>query len=187
VRARAAAVLLAFAGASTVGAYVPAGSAPALPPRVWKPPPSAVAAAAAASFPYVGAPTWQGASGCSSGLTAHARAVAAAIRARYGAVPIGGYACRPNTADTSQTSVHGTGRALDVMTTAGAPIADWLLANAATLGVQLIIWDRRIWRVGRGVGPYGGPNPHTDHVHVEVTGAGTTGIPTELKRVHLEE
>lgn len=55
------------------------------------------------------------------------------------------------------------------MTTGGDPIADWLLLHAAELGVQLVIWNRTIWRAGVGtVRPCGGPNPHTDHVHVEV-------------------
>jgi MYXO-CTERM domain-containing protein len=76
-------------------------------------------------------------------------------------------------------SVHGTGRALDVMipTVKGAPnraagdkIANWLILNAQQIGVQLIIWNRTIWRSnGTNDASYGGPIPHLDHLHVELT------------------
>lgn len=140
----------------------------------WHPDPAALAAAGAGPATYDGAPPWDGGANCSSGLTPAATALAATIRARFGDLDIGGYACRPNTASSGRTSIHGVGRALDVMTTDGAPIADWLLAHSAALGVQLIIWNHTIWRGAGSVRPYGGPNPHTDHVHVEVR-AGAAG------------
>lgn len=56
----------------------------------------------------------------------------------------------------------------------GDEIKAWHIAHADDLGVNYIIWNRRIWRrVGNGHGParqstaYYGPKPHTDHVHVE--------------------
>lgn len=140
----------------------------------WEPDPVALAVAAAGPSGYDGAPAWDGGASCSGGLTERASGLAAAIVARFGPHVIGGYACRPNTAASGRTSVHGVGRALDVMTTAGAPIANWLLLHSAQLGVQMIIWDRSIWSAGAGgVRPYGGPNPHTDHVHVEVREGGS--------------
>ena len=92
---------------------------------------------------------------------------------------VGGYACRRNTADLSRMSVHGTGRALDVFiprikggadNERGDKVANWLVRNAQSVGVQLIIWDHSIWRAnGTNDGPYGGPIPHEDHIHVELT------------------
>ncbi|MFN8103203.1 MAG: hypothetical protein U0U69_01930 [Acidimicrobiia bacterium] len=141
----------------------------------WHPDPAALAAAAEGPATYDEAPAWDGGASCSHGLTTAATALAATLRARFGPLEIGGYSCRPNTASSGRTSVHGVGRALDVMTTAGAPIADWLLAHSSELGVQLVIWNRSLWRAGAAeVRPYGGPNPHTDHVHVEVR-IGATG------------
>lgn len=81
-------------------------------------------------------------------------------------------------------SEHKEGRAFDwgvhVNRPAEKAAADdmlrWLLAtdkhgnrhaNARRLGVQYVIWNKRIWS---SYAPtwraYGGPNPHTDHVHV---------------------
>lgn len=135
----------------------------------WQPDPATLAAAAAGPGVYDGAPPWDGGTHCSQGLSPAATTLAATIRARFGPLEIGGYSCRPNTASSSRTSIHGVGRALDVMTATGDPIANWLLTHSAELGVQLVIWNRSLWRAGTAaVRPYGGPNPHTDHVHVEV-------------------
>lgn len=143
--------------------------APAHADGSWRPDPVALAAAASSPATYDGAPPWDGGAGCTQGLTPPAAALAAKVRARFGPLEVGGYSCRPNTASPGRTSIHGVGRALDVMTTTGDPIADWLLLHAAELGVQLVIWNRTIWQAGSAtVRPYGGPNPHTDHVHVEV-------------------
>lgn len=161
-------VLAAVLSALVLGAPQPAGGRDR-----WHPDPEALAAAAAGPSGYDGAPGWDGGSHCSGGLTEGASDLAAAIRAHFGPHVIGGYSCRPNTAATGQTSVHGVGRALDVMTDAGEPIANWLLLNSARLGVQMIIWDRSLWRAGASdARAYGGPNPHTDHVHVEVRSGG---------------
>ena len=81
--------------------------------------------------------------------------------------------------------VHEEGRALDVMIRSnaqGTEIANWLATNALELGIQYMIWDRlelSSSTVGPAWEPYGTsgdraamgrrPNPHTDHVHVELT------------------
>ena len=69
--------------------------------------------------------------------------------------------------------IHEEGRALDVMldrVSAGAAVADWLVLHAVHLGVQLVIYDRVEWSAGRGAAweNYGGSDPHTGHVHLEL-------------------
>ncbi|MBI5160227.1 MAG: thrombospondin type 3 repeat-containing protein, partial [Micrococcales bacterium] len=94
---------------------------------------------------------------------------------------VGGYSCRQNTGNTSQLSVHGTGRALDLMISTdggaadndlGDPIANWLVENAELVGVQFVIWDRSDWGAYRDppkLDDYDGPNPHVDHIHMELS------------------
>jgi hypothetical protein len=89
--------------------------------------------------------------------------------------------CRQNTGNTDYLSVHSIGRAIDLMipevggdadNTAGDAVANWLITNAARIGVQQVIWDRASWRGSRAAGqkmrPYEGPIPHTDHIHMEL-------------------
>ncbi len=95
---------------------------------------------------------------------------------------IGGYACRPIVGRPSETSVHATGRALDLMIRTtnsdadndlGDPIAHWLIQNSERIGIQYIIWDRTTWAPYRTIGDkerrYGGQNAHIDHLHIELT------------------
>lgn len=151
----------------------------------WRLPSDLRTAGASAGVTYDPAPRWTGTSTCSGGLKEGARRLGASLMRRFSGIrTIGGYACRRNTASSSQMSVHGTGRALDVMIPrvreqadngAGDPVANWLVANAARIGVQMIIWDQTVWRAdGRGESRYGGPNPHTDHIHVEITNEAAT-------------
>jgi hypothetical protein len=79
-----------------------------------------------------------------------------------------------------ERSLHAVGRAADVMVPQlagphGLALANWLVENAQALGVQLVIWDHSVWQGSRDAAhrltPYGGANPHTDHVHVELTAA----------------
>src|SRR6185369_9310993 len=86
-----------------------------------------------------------------------------------------------NTANTSQMSVHGSGRALDIMIPTdhgdadngvGDAIANWLITNSHTIGVQYLIWDHTQWSASRSTGrvrAYTGPIPHIDHIHAEIT------------------
>lgn len=157
-------------------------SSPTAPPSFkWALPPDVSAAGEHQFIRYDGAPPWNDGRGCATSLSAGARALGAYIRANFpGVRDIGGLACRPNTANAAQMSVHGSGRALDIMippierranSAVGDPIANWLVQNAERLGVQYIIWNRTQWR-GRGDGrrdsTYTGPNPHADHIHVEL-------------------
>lgn len=132
--------------------------------------------------PYDEAGPWRGEAGCAGGLTPGARYLANLLDRRFRGIDrIYGYSCRANTGDTSQMSVHGTGRALDIMIPmvpggadngVGDPIAEYLIVRAEEIGLSYVIWDRSDWGAHRSVpklGDYGGPIPHTDHLHVEIT------------------
>lgn len=136
---------------------------------------------------YDGPPAWDGGRNCTGSFTAGAAALRRYILANFqGVTAIGGYSCRQNTANLSETSVHGTGRALDIMiptvggranTAVGDPIANWLVSNAAVMGVQFVIWNRVSWgghRTRPKERPYTGPSPHIDHIHVELNLAGAS-------------
>lgn len=145
----------------------------------WKLPPEVQAAGDAQTIRYDSPPAWANGANCTS-YTDGAAALRSYILATFpGVDAIGGYSCRANTANPSETSVHGVGRALDIMirpisgranSTVGDPIANWLVQNAAEIGVQYIIWNRVRWSGSRTprVAPYGGPNPHINHIHVEL-------------------
>ncbi len=110
------------------------------------------------------------------------------LRANYGPATIQGYNCRRNTASSSRTSIHGVGRANDWFRNASnanhrSQVAGFIgrmsangAAMARAMGVQYWIWNRKQYSV-RGtsvsVRRYGGPNPHTDHVHLEMNLAGS--------------
>jgi hypothetical protein len=82
---------------------------------------------------------------------------------------------------------HGRGRACDFMMstagqhpspemrTHGQAMADWLVANAASRGVQYVIWEQRIWNIDRAREGWRRMEDrgsitqnHFDHVHVSV-------------------
>jgi peptidoglycan hydrolase-like protein with peptidoglycan-binding domain len=132
---------------------------------------------------YDSPPAWAGEPGhCSGTFTSGAKILRDYLRQNFPAISdIGGYNCRPNTANNKETSVHGVGRALDIYipiidgqanAQAGDPIANWLVEHAQEIGIQYIIWNRTKWngsiRKGRKDGQYGGPKPHADHIHAEL-------------------
>ena len=130
---------------------------------------------------YDQAPPWDPSRCDAPGLKPGAVALGRQLRQRFGAVVrVGGYNCRPNTASPDLMSMHGTGRAIDVMidparAAQGDAIANWLVENASTYGVQLVIWKRTKWNGsfhGRKDEPYFGPNAHLDHLHVELNDDG---------------
>lgn len=77
------------------------------------------------------------------------------------------------------TSLHAEGRAADLGINPhgadyGDEIAELLRTRSADLGVQCVIWRRRIWSGAHpdaGWRAYQGTNPHLDHVHVELSRA----------------
>lgn len=93
------------------------------------------------------------------------------------------YNCRANSANTARYSVHSEGRAIDAYADASdstqraqaEAYASWLIANAVELQVQYVIWNRRQWswpKRAQGWRSYGGPSPHTDHLHIELSWEG---------------
>jgi len=146
----------------------------------WALPASVAATGKTVRVAYDDAPRWTGSAACVGKLLPGGHKLGEYLLAHFDVVTsVGGYACRRNTADSSRMSVHGTGRALDVFipTVGGAAdngqgdkVANWLVMHSEQIGVQLVIWDRSIWRSnGTNDGAYGGPNPHVDHIHVEIT------------------
>lgn len=156
-------------GLAEAGNYVPSASATNV--------------AASTTIPYEWPPAWDGGENCGGGILPGAQRLSEYLKQTYSGVSlVGGYNCRSNTANSQQTSVHGTGRALDIMiptiggqadNTVGDQIANWLITNSAALGVQYLIWDRTEYTTSGGtrVRNYTGPNPHVDHIHMELQGA----------------
>jgi hypothetical protein len=127
------------------------------------------------------------------GLTARANSLRSRIARAYGDLPLGGFAPGGVTAGHMAGSAHYEGRAVDVFfrpisrdnTTRGWGLAQYLVANAAGLHIEHVIFDRRIWTAGsesaRGWRHYTPPGltggesaatlailEHRDHVHVDV-------------------
>jgi hypothetical protein len=141
-------------------------------------------------FRYDDPGAWNGGANCSDGYTKGAVALSRWLVRRYrNTGNIGGYACRQNTANAAQMSLHAEGRALDWMISAGSAAnrrivarfvrrvsaRNWKLGRA--LGLQEIIWNGRIWTSARhteGWRAYTGPNPHTDHVHIGINRPGAS-------------
>lgn len=103
------------------------------------------------------------------------------FRAKYesqGGVNLGIYNCR-KIAGSKTLSLHGEGRAADFGirphgASYGTQLAEQLRLWSKELGIQCIIWNRRIWSGGRqntGWSKYEGSSPHVDHLHVEFTWA----------------
>lgn len=123
---------------------------------------------------------WTAATKCSDGPTPGARALMKFLTETVpGAKSMGIYNCRPVRGGSAR-SVHSEGRALDVGmpmdgghgSAAGHTLVQLLRPVADKLGIQAIIYDRKIWSAkspGPDGRPYTGANPHYDHLHVELT------------------
>jgi hypothetical protein len=76
--------------------------------------------------------------------------------------------CPPN----GPKSEHCDGaRAWDPKCVAPSVVGDqmfaWAIRNADRLGIQSVIWNRRVWGYGNEtVRPYHGTDPHTGHLHI---------------------
>lgn len=189
------AALVACGGEEEVFDDLPAGEAPPVPDDhvrselsaavsgPWVIPPATLAAGDGQYISYTGAGPWRGSSSCAGGMTPGAARFAEDLEAAFPQIfHVGGYACRPINGNSSVTSVHATGRALDIHIATiggeadngeGDPIGNWLIENAERIGVQYIIWDRWTWGGHRPSGAkdryYGGAHPHHDHLHVELS------------------
>lgn len=121
-------------------------------------------------------PRWEPAARCSGGPTPGAQALMRWIMEEYGpkgAQNWGIYNCR-TVRGGATTSIHGEGRALDVGFAVGDPHGDELLKKllpqVGRLGIQAIIYERRIYTaLTPGGRPYTGVAPHYDHLHIELT------------------
>jgi hypothetical protein len=158
-------------------------------PGRWAIPDDVMAVGDQQDVEFNNAPPYDGGSNCSGGATDGALTLRDHLIGFFPQIEtVGIYNCRV-IAGTNSMSLHGVGRALDVMmpTVDGAadndlgdPIAHWLIENAEAIGIQTIIWDRTIWRVSNNPREheYTGENPHVDHLHVEVNVlAGNEGTP----------
>jgi len=134
------------------------------------------------AFQYDDPGAWNGGRDCSGGYAKGTVSLRSWLQSHFrNTASMGGYACRQNTANPSQMSLHAEGRALDWMISAGSKenrrivqrfinkvsAENFKLARA--MGLQELIWNHRIWTSARhaeGWRAYTGPNPHTDHIHI---------------------
>jgi len=69
-------------------------------------------------------------------------------------------------------STHATGRTIDIMAP-NKEVGDFIFLTVAKKapwnGVQYVIWNRHSWHPGEALKRYTGSNPHTDHLHIELT------------------
>ena len=158
---------------------------PTAPRDGWVVPADVRAAGEAQTVPYDDSPLWDDSRRNCTGITAGAQDLRRHLLASFrGISRIGGYNCRRNSASPHKLSMHGTGRALDIMiptvggranSAVGDPIANWLVQNASRIGVQYLIWNRVRWsghRRRNKFARYTGPSPHINHIHVELNLAG---------------
>lgn len=116
-------------------------------------------------------------------------AVYLGLYATRGGTNLGIYNCR-SVAGSATTSLHGEGRACDFGINPhgaayGTQLADQLRLHSAELGIQCVIWNRRIWSGSypdAGWRVYSGLNAHVDHIHLELTRAAAATLTPE--RVH---
>jgi hypothetical protein len=124
----------------------------------------------------------------SNGLTPRAGTVLTELERAFGNLPVGGFAPQGVSTGHQKGSAHYDGRAVDVFVRPvnagnkrrGWAIASYLVAHAARLDIDHIIFDKRIWSAGersdRGWRVYDPGNApgdravleHRDHVHVDV-------------------
>lgn len=135
-------------------------------------------------------PPWERAVRCTGSVTPGAAAFLAWCRAYMGIGRSGGiYNCR-TMVGSSTISLHGEGRAIDWMLPtrkdgkptsaalrAGMKLVELLRKYARQLGIQCIIYNRKIWSARSPDGrKYLGAHPHYDHVHVELTWAAARNL-----------
>lgn len=103
--------------------------------------------------------------------------VANAVGSMFGIKTVGGW--RPGSSERYDQEGHPAGLALDFMTNdipdgdaVGNQMADYLIANAESVGVKYIIWRQRSWTAARGwraMADRGSPTQnHMDHVHLSL-------------------
>lgn len=128
---------------------------------------------------------------CTDGPTDGARAMLAWCLANYPEAWSGGiYNCRDIRGGTT-TSLHGEGRAADVMFPGSCDDGGWHLVrrirpHGDELGVISLIFCRRIWSArSPGGRHYGGAAPHRDHVHIGLSRAAGRNLTIATIAHHL--
>lgn len=141
---------------------------------------------------------YQGANNCTGIAAGGSRALLAWALEDYatpaGAFSFGIYNCR-TVRGGSTTSLHGEGRAVDVGLPLGSdakgnPVGHEMVERLGrfgdVLGIQCVIFDRRIWSaVSPGGRPYNGVHPHYDHLHIELTWPAADKLTLSTFRQHL--
>lgn len=124
-----------------------------------------------------------------TGLTPRAEQVRRAMDEVFGEQSLGGFALGGVGQGHGEASTHYNGRAIDIFyrpvtednRREGWILAHWLVAHAADLDIQYIIFDDKFWSAHLARGQwhsYEAPAPgneilrHLDHVHVDVLGGG---------------
>lgn len=132
---------------------------------------------------------------CSTGPTPGAKALMAWFLGAYqarGGKNLGIYNCRTVRGSTATTSLHGEGRACDFGINPhgaawGDGLAEMLRVHSGELGIQCVIWNRKIWSGAypeAGWRAYSGTNPHVDHIHLELSKAAAASLtPEHVHRV----
>jgi hypothetical protein len=86
----------------------------------------------------------------------------------------------------SSLSEHAAGRAFDAMLirandAVAQRLAEWLARNAQKIGVQSVIYARRVWGYGKfSWRRYTGVAAHYDHVHIGINKVAATSLTEEL-------
>jgi hypothetical protein len=131
---------------------------------------------------------------CTSGPEPGAKALMAWFLGAFagqGGKNLGIFNCR-QVRGGSTTSLHGEGRACDLgINPHGAPygtlLAERLRLSSGELGIQCLIWNRRIWSGSypdAGWRHYSGTNAHVDHIHLELSRAAARSLtPAQIQRV----
>jgi hypothetical protein len=122
--------------------------------------------------------TWVSGKKCTGSVTPGAKALMAGVlEFESRATNLGIYNCR-TVRGGSDTSVHAEGRAIDIgmpmrsgrPTSHGHALCKLLIDNADKLGLQAVIYDRKIYSKKSPNGrAYTGVHPHYDHLHVELS------------------
>ena len=101
-----------------------------------------------------------------------------------------------NVAGTNTPSAHAEGRALDIGLLVSNPseklLGDQLfqafIETGPQVGLDHVIWNRKIWSISQGgPRPYTGVSPHTDHVHVAFTRAGSQRTDLGILEIRIAE
>lgn len=157
-------------------------------PHVWEPPPSVRAAGERARVRY------QFAAATAPGEQRSPSATLVALRdvLVHGVrgITSGGLVRDAARRANASHDAHRAGIACDLMirddatrAAVGDAVANWLVLNAETLGVQYVLWSMFEWSAsssGARWERYTGENPHRDHVHFELGPEGIALGATEM-------